>query len=224
MKLPIIAPSILSADFADISAGLKAIHNSGADWIHLDVMDGHFVPPITFGSKMVHDIGKKTHLPLDVHLMVEKPELLIRDFIDAGSRMITFHPEACIHSHRLIQSIRDLGASPGISIVPSTAVDSIRELLPFVDIILVMTVNPGFGGQKMLPFCLRKVDELKKLRSRYGYSYRISIDGGVSESTLSSIFEVFPDILVAGSAFFSSSDPGEFVRGIRDRYEGKLVC
>lgn len=224
MNLPIISPSILSADFSDLAAGLKMIDNSGADWIHLDVMDGHFVPPITFGSKMVADIQKKTKLPLDVHLMIEKPGDHVKDFFDAGARMITFHPETCIHSHRLIQIIRDLGASPGISIVPSTTVAAIHELLPFVDSILVMTVNPGFGGQEMLPFCLRKVEELKLFRKQNCCSYKISIDGGVNLSSLDSILKVLPDILVAGSAFFAAKDPGDFIRCIRNGYAGRVVC
>jgi Pentose-5-phosphate-3-epimerase len=157
MREPLIAPSVLSADFADIDSALRLIEQSGADWIHLDVMDGHFVPPITFGAKMVQDIRKRTRLPLDAHLMVEAPERQVEDFAEAGADFITFHPEACVHAHRCIQMIRNRGCKPGISIVPSTPVSVIEELLPFVELILVMTVNPGYGGQDLLPFCLEKV-------------------------------------------------------------------
>lgn len=215
MREPLIAPSVLSADFADIDSALRLIEQSGADWIHLDVMDGHFVPPITFGAKMVQDIRKRTRLPLDAHLMVEAPERQVEDFAEAGADFITFHPEACVHAHRCIQMIRNRGCKPGISIVPSTPVSVIEELLPFVELILVMTVNPGYGGQDLLPFCLEKVKKLRRIRSELKADFLISVDGGIGPSTASQAAQARPDVLVMGSAFFSSPDPATLVEQMR---------
>lgn len=201
------APSILAADFANIEAGLKIIKSAGAEWVHLDIMDGSFVPEISFGAQMVKAVRSKTDLPLDVHLMIEKPENHVQSFLKAGSDFITFHAEAVVHGHRVIQMIKDGGAGAGISIVPSTPVSAIQELLPFVDLVLIMTVNPGYGGQTLIPECLEKVKTLNELRKNKGYNFKISIDGGVNRSTIKESKEAGIDVFVAGSAFFGSSDP-----------------
>ncbi|HWR11645.1 MAG TPA: ribulose-phosphate 3-epimerase [Rectinemataceae bacterium] len=224
MNHPIIAPSILSADFADISSGLETIARSGSDWVHLDVMDGHFVPPITFGTKMVSDIRPRVSLPLDVHLMTSDPERLVPEFAAAGADIITFHAEACTHAHRAIQSIRECGKKAGISIVPSTPLSSIVELLPFVDLVLIMTVNPGYGGQKLLPFCLEKIKRLKATRSSMKLDFLISADGGIGPSTIAEVAEAGPEVLVVGSAFFGAESADAFVREMRDAYVKRVIC
>jgi ribulose-phosphate 3-epimerase len=192
--------------------------------IHLDIMDGHFVPPITFGDKMVADIRSRTKLPLDAHLMVDNPEKFVSVFAAAGADYITFHSEACVHAHRLVQSIRETGKRPGISIVPSTPVESLREILPFVDMVLVMTVNPGFGGQEILPFCLDKVRELRELKATMGLKYIISIDGGVGASTMAEVAAARPDMIVMGSAFFGSPDPAALVLKARAAFQNRSDC
>jgi len=202
-----LAPSVLASDFADIAGGLNLIESAGAEWVHLDVMDGSFVPEITFGAQMVKAVRGKTELPLDVHLMIEKPENHIQSFLAAGSDIITFHAEAVVHAHRVIQMIKDGGAAAGISIVPSTPVSQLSELLPFLDLVLIMTVNPGYGGQSLIPECLDKVRALDEIRRDKGYNFEISVDGGVNRSTIKQCIDAGIDVFVAGSAFFGAEDP-----------------
>jgi ribulose-phosphate 3-epimerase len=220
------APSILSANFSAIGDAVERIHRSGADWIHLDVMDGHFVPNLTFGPKMVSDLRALTDLPLDVHLMITNPAELADDFIDAGADYLTFHVEAEVHSHRLLEYIRSRDVHPGISVVPSTPVDSLSELLPVLDHILIMTVNPGFGGQSLITNCLNKVTALVEQRNRMGHGYTVAVDGGVNRSTAAMVREAGADVLISGSAFFKAEDPAEevaLVRGDADRKNGSGI-
>ena len=205
----IAAPSILAADFTAIGDAVRLVESFGGDWIHLDVMDGRFVPNLTFGQKMVRDIRRMTDLPLDTHLMVEEPERYIAEFVDAGSDFITFHIEASVHADRTVALIEDLGKKPGISLVPSTPVHAIQELLGKVFQVLVMTVNPGFGGQKLIPGCVEKVRALDGLRRKLGLSFRIAVDGGINRETARIVREAGADVLIAGSAFFESADPAQ---------------
>ncbi len=205
----IFAPSLLSADFTNFGSAVRLIEKCGGEWVHLDIMDGAFVPNITFGPKLVADLRPTTDLVLDVHLMIEKPENYLTLFSDAGADYITFHYEAAVHTHRMIQKIRDMGKKAGVSIVPSTPVHILSEILPIVDLVLVMSVNPGFGGQSLIPECLEKIRLLDKIRLENSYSYLISVDGGVNRSTVKDVRDAGTDVLVSGSAFFSSDNPEE---------------
>jgi len=211
----LIAPSLLSANFANMGAGLRLIEEHGGDLVHLDVMDGHFVPNLTFGPQMVRDLRPLTRLPLDVHLMMDQPERHIQAFAEAGADSITFHVEACVHAHRTLDAIRKLGKKAGISLVPSTPVVLLEGILAWVDLVLVMTVNPGFGGQEMIPDCLDKVGALIERRRSSGASFLIAVDGGINLSTAHLARRVGADILMVGSAFFNAADPRQVVRSLK---------
>ena len=198
-----LASSLLSADLADLKGALQLVKDNGGKVVHIDVMDGRFVPQITYGQPVIKSMRPLSDLPFDVHLMIEHPEEQIDTWAESGADWITFHHEACIHSHRLVQRIHDLGKKAGISIVPSTPVAAIKEMLEYVDLVLVMTVNPGFGGQKLIPSCVKKIEELVRLRQELGLNYKISVDGGVNTETLPVVVEAGADIVVSGSAFFS---------------------
>ncbi|MGQ0812872.1 MAG: ribulose-phosphate 3-epimerase [Gemmatimonadota bacterium] len=212
-----IAPSILSADFARLADALKQAEDGGADWIHVDVMDGHFVPNLTIGAPVVKALRKETDLPLDVHLMIQKPENLIEAFVDAGADYLTVHVEAATHLHRTIERIRELGARPGVSLNPATPLDSLQEILPYVDLVLVMSVNPGFGGQSYIPTSTRKIAALKKLVEECGLTnVEIEVDGGVSPQTAREIVSAGATVLVAGAAVFNKQgSPAENIAALR---------
>ena len=203
MIKPVLAPSLLSSDFSQLGKAIKQIEENNGSWVHIDVMDGIFVPEITIGQPVVKSLRPLTSLPFDVHLMTEKPENQIESFAASGADYITFHHEACVHQHRLVQKIHSLGKKAGISIVPSTPVSAIMEMLPYVDLVLVMTVNPGFGGQQLIESCVKKVAELNTIRLSQGFRYILSVDGGVNEKTVESVIAAGADVLVSGSAFFA---------------------
>ena len=197
-----LAPSLLSADFSDLAGAVRQIEQKNGSVVHIDVMDGRFVPEITYGQPVIKSIRPLTGLPFDVHLMVEHPENQIESFAAAGADWITFHVESTVHIHRLLCRIRELGKKAGIAIVPSTPVSSLSEILPFTDVVLVMTVNPGFGGQKIIPQCVDKIAELVRIRDERKLSYMVSVDGGVNGQTLGSVVSAGADVVVSGSAFF----------------------
>ncbi|MBU6081347.1 MULTISPECIES: ribulose-phosphate 3-epimerase [Allobacillus] len=210
-----IAPSILSADFAKLGEEIKEVE-SAVDYIHVDVMDGHFVPNITIGPLIVDAIRPVTDLPLDVHLMIENPEHYIQAFVDAGADIITVHQEACPHLHRVVQQIKQAGVKAGVVINPATPVESIEYVLEDVDLVLVMTVNPGFGGQSFIPSGLNKIKQLFDLRSEHGYSYEIEVDGGVNQETAKQCIDAGADVLVAGSAIFNKDNRIEAIKAIKE--------
>ncbi len=210
-----IAPSVLSADFGNLGEGVRQVERMGGDFIHLDVMDGCFVPNITFGPKAVKDLRPLSRLPFDVHLMICRPEGFIDEFCAAGTDYLTVHLEATTHAHRVLSAIAEKGARPGIAIVPSTPAAALSELLSMVSLVLVMTVNPGFGGQVMIPRCLRKVEELVEMRRAAGLDFLIEVDGGINRETIPEALRAGADVVVAGSALFSAADPAGEVAFLR---------
>lgn len=212
MKKPLLAPSILSADFTDLASSFKKMEKDGADWIHIDVMDGSFVPNISFGQVVVRALRPLSPLPFDVHLMINNPEQHVESFAEAGADSLTFHWENVTHCHRLIERIHAMGKKAGISLVPSTPVSALEAVLPYVDIVLVMTVNPGFGGQKLIPLCLEKIKELVRLREKHGYAYAVSVDGGLNGRNVRTVAETGVDVIVSGSSFFDGTLQWESVK------------
>jgi ribulose-phosphate 3-epimerase len=204
-----LAPSLLSADFARLADQIQAVAEGGATVLHVDVMDGHFVPNITIGPPVVASVRKVTTLPLDVHLMIENPDQFIPAFVDAGADWISVHQETCVHLHRTLELIRSHGANPGVVINPATPVQMLEEVLDMVHHVLVMSVNPGFGGQKFIPGSLDKVRKLALMRTAQNAAFRIEIDGGMAEDTIAEAVRAGVEILVAGNAVFGKGNPRE---------------
>ena len=210
-----LAPSLLAADFARLGEQIAAAEAGGADWIHIDVMDGRFVPNITIGPFIVEACRRSTDLPLDVHLMIVEPERYVADFCDAGADRITVHAEVSPHLHRTLQVIRQGGASPGVAVNPLTPLDVVREALPWCDTVLVMTVNPGFGGQEFIEASLDRLAQVRAWRDDLQPDSMIEVDGGIQEATAARVVSAGADVLVAGSAIFGSGDVAENLRTLR---------
>ncbi len=215
-----IAPSILSADFSKLGDEIKSVEEAGADWIHVDVMDGHFVPNITIGPLVVEAARRVTSLPIDVHLMIENPDRYIKDFAKAGADLISVQVEACVHLNRTIQIIKESGLRAGAVLNPSTPLSSIEWIIEEVDFIMIMSVNPGFGGQNFIPNSLDKVGALRKMIRDRGLATLIEIDGGVNEKTIKNISDAGVDVFVAGSAIFKSPDYKKTIDRFRELISG----
>ena len=208
-----LAPSILSADFGRLGEQVAEATSAGADYIHLDVMDGRFVPNLTFGPVVIEGIKSYTHLPLDAHLMIVEPDRRINDFVNAGVDHITVHVEACLHLHRVIHQIKESGRRAGVALNPTTPLSAVEEALPFLDMVLILTVNPGFGGQTLIPEALDKVKKLSALVLEKGYQVEIEVDGGINATTAPSVVRAGANTLVAGSAVFNNKESVEVALG-----------
>lgn len=216
-----IAPSILSADFSNLGNEIKDVEQAGADYIHVDVMDGHFVPNITIGPLVVDAIKPITSLPLDVHLMIENPDNYIAMFATSGASIISVHQEVCLHLHRTVQQIRENGVKAGVVINPATPAETLLPILPDVDLILIMTVNPGFGGQSFIDNTVQKLEQVATWRKEMNLSFEIEVDGGINSQTAKKCAAAGADVLVAGSAIFNHTDRHEAIRNIVDAADGK---
>lgn len=212
----IVSPSILAADFANLEHDVKMLNNSSADWIHIDIMDGQFVPNISFGIPVMKAIHRHAKKPLDVHLMIETPDDYIQDFKDAGAEILTVHYEVCKHLHRTLQAIKAVGMKTGVALNPHTPVDLLQDVIQEIDVVLVMSVNPGFGGQKFIPFTVEKVKQLKHLIANKKANTLIEVDGGVNIDNAKDIVQAGASALVAGSFVFKSDNPTQTIEDLKN--------
>ncbi|MEE9232355.1 MAG: ribulose-phosphate 3-epimerase [Nitrospirales bacterium] len=219
----LIAPSILSADFARVAEAVQQVEAAGADWIHVDVMDGHFVPNLTVGPPMVEAIRKVTALPLDVHLMMTNPDAFIPEFVQAGADILTVHVETCPHLHRTVQSIKERNVKAGVTLNPATSISTLEEIISEVDLVLVMSVNPGFGGQEFIASSLEKIRRIRTMLTNSGSSAYLEVDGGINLNNVASIVKVGANVLVAGSAIFGSANIPETIRQMRTTSQTVIV-
>lgn len=217
-----LAPSLLSANFAELEKEIKKLENGGADYLHIDVMDGNFVPNISFGTPIMRSIKKITNLPLDVHLMIDKPERYIEDFVEAGADIITIHGEATTHLHRVIQLIKSFGIKAGISLNPATSLESLKYVIDDIDLILVMSVNPGFGGQSFIPVIKEKIKATRELIDEKSLDIILEVDGGVKIDNISEIVTLGADLVVVGSDIFNSTDIESRTRAFKEKLVNKF--
>lgn len=213
-----LAPSLLSADFARLGEEIARAEAGGADWIHVDVMDGRFVPNITIGPPVIKRLRKTTKMPFDVHLMIEEPGRHIEDFVKAGADIVTVHWEACTHLHRTVNGIKEMGVKAGVSINPATPVALLEDILDQVDLILVMSVNPGFGGQSFIPGSIKKIQQLFNMKKRYNLGFEIEVDGGINLENAREVALAGATVLVAGSAIYNASSVEERIRQFRQLF------
>ena len=212
-----LAPSILSADFSRLLEHVQEVEKAGVEYLHVDVMDGHFVPNISFGAPILKSLKGKTNLFLDVHLMIENPDAFIADFVEAGANLINVHIEACKHIHRTIQLIKSYGVKAGVTLNPGTPLSSIEEILPELDMVLLMSVNPGFGGQSYIPSSTNKIKRLKAMIDQNGFNCDIQVDGGINLNNIKEVVDAGANVIVAGSAIFNTPDINETVKAFRAR-------
>jgi ribulose-phosphate 3-epimerase len=214
-----ISPSILSADFSRLGEEVKAVEEGGADYIHVDVMDGHFVPNISVGPLIVETVHRITSLPLDVHLMIQNPDDFLESFIEAGAHILTVHVEAAVHLHRVLMEIKKRGALAGISLNPATPLCAVEPALEYADLALVMTVNPGFGGQEFIPGILPKIEQLRRRIDQKGWNLELEVDGGIKVENIGQVAKAGADVFVSGSGIFKTADYGKTITTMRERIQ-----